>query len=70
MDNIIIGKRIPVGAAVNGFTVFMFAIWNMKNPELAFSVLEVGAVATFATAIVQMLVVNILGVTHVGDDKG
>ena len=70
MDSIVIGKRIPAGVAVNGLTVFLFAIWNMKNPELAFSVLEVGAVATFATALIQTLVVNLLGVTNVGDDKG
>jgi len=69
VNGVVVGKRIPIGVAVNGLTVFLFAIWNMKNPEMEFSVLEVGAVATFVTAIMQVMVVNLLGVTRAKSDK-
>jgi len=63
VNNIIVGKRIPVGAAVGGLCTFLFSIWNMVNPEYAFSVAQVGAFSTALIAVVQMVVVNLSGVT-------
>ena len=64
MNGVVIGKRVPIGAAVGGLLTFGFAIWNMTHPEMQFSVLEVGALATTLTALVQVFVANCFGVTH------
>jgi len=69
MNNITIGKRIPVGAAVGGLCTFSFTIWNMLNPDLQFSVSAVGGFSVALTAIVQVLVVNTMGVTHARPNK-
>ena len=63
MKNIIVGKRIPIGAAVGGLCTFLFSIWNMLNPEYAFSVAQVGGFSISLTAIVQVIVANKTGVT-------
>ena len=64
MNQIIIGKRVPVGAAVSSLVTFGFSIWNMTHPELQFSVGEVAAFAIPLTFLVQVLVVNCWGVTN------
>ena len=69
MNNITIGKRIPIGAAVGGLCTFSFTIWNMLYPDLQFSVSAVGGISAALTAIVQVLVVNTLGVTNVRSSK-
>jgi len=63
MNGLIIGKRIPIGAAVTGLTTFGAAIWNAANPEMQFSVGEVGGLAIALSATAQVFVVNKLGVT-------
>ncbi len=56
MNNIIIGKRIPVGSAIGGMaTVFAFIF-----PDYAPAII---AVAVPITAVVQVIIVNKLGVT-------
>jgi hypothetical protein len=64
MSNIVVGKRIPIGAAVAGAITFGFAIWNKTHPEMQFSVAEVGAFSTVVVASVQIFVVNYFGATE------
>ncbi len=60
----IIGKRIPIGAAVNGFVIFAVEIYNMgQPPSLEISLAIAGGLAVTLTALVQLLVVNYFGVT-------
>ena len=63
MDNIVIGKRIPIGAAVSGLITFGAHVWNITNPDAQLSVAAVGGLATTLTALVQVYVVNVYGVT-------
>ena len=64
MNNLVIGKRIPVGAAVTGLTTFGAAIWNITHPEMQFSVGEVGGLSITLSAIAQVFVVNYFGITQ------
>ena len=64
MDNVVIGKRIPIGAAVSGAITFGAHVWNITNPDAQLSLAAVGGLATTATALTQILVVNALGVTQ------
>ena len=64
MDNIVIGKRIPIGAAVSGLITFSAHVWNLTHPDTQLSVLAVGSVATPITFAIQVLVVNYFGVTN------
>ena len=69
--NIVIGKRIPVGAAINGLISFSAYIWNIAHfgqPELQLDILAVGAISVTLTAIVQVAVVNYFGVTSAGPE--
>jgi hypothetical protein len=68
-NQIIVGKRVPIGAAVNGLVLFSGEIWNITHPEVQLSMAVVGGLAVTLTMLVQILVVNLMGVTHVGDDK-
>ena len=63
MNGIVVGKRIPIGAAVGGMCTFVFSIWNMFNPDYAFSVAQVGGFSIALTAFVQVIVANHMGVT-------
>ncbi len=63
MDSIVIGKRIPVGAAIGGLTTFAGSVWNTLNPDFQFSVAEVGGLSIALTALAQVVVVNKFGVT-------
>lgn len=67
MEGIVIGKRIPIGAAFGGLVTAAFEVWNMFNPEVQFSVAVAGAVSTFVVAAVQIIVVNKFGVTTGND---
>ena len=64
MNQIVVGKRIPIGAAVSGLVTFGFSIWNMTHPEMQFSMGEVAAFAIPLTFLIQVIVVNCLGVTN------
>ncbi len=64
MNGLVIGKRIPVGAAVTGLTTFGAAIWNTTNPEMQFGVGEVGGLAIALSATAQVFVVNRFGITQ------
>lgn len=65
MNQIVIGKRIPVGAAVTGLVTFGGDFWNTLNPEMALSTAAWGGLAAALTALVQIIVVNVWGVTNV-----
>ena len=66
MNGIIVGKRIPIGGAVNGFILFLGEIWNVSHPETQLSLTIVGGLAITITAIIQVAVVNLMGVTGAG----
>jgi hypothetical protein len=70
MNGIVVGKRIPAGVAVNGAVVLFAWYYNMGLPlEQQLSILEVGALSSLLTAVVQMIVVNCFGVTNVQSPK-
>ena len=69
MNGIIVGKRVPIGAAVNGCVLFGGEIWNLTHPDLELSMAVIGGLAITLTMLAQILVVNCLGVTHVQSDK-
>ena len=69
MNNIVIGKRIPIGAAVSGLITFGAHVWNLTNPDTQLSIAAVGGLATTATVMTQVLVVNCFGVTHAKSDQ-
>jgi hypothetical protein len=56
MDNVVIGKRIPLGSALNSIAVIFAAVF----PENAVAIM---AAAIPATAALQVLYVNHYGVT-------
>ena len=55
-NNIIIGKRIPIGAAINSIAVIFAAFF----PNQAVAIMSAGVFVTF---IAQILIANFLGVT-------
>jgi len=69
LNGIIVGKRIPIGAAIGGLITFGAYVWNLLNPDAQLSVAAVGGLSTTLTAVVQVLVVNYLGVTNAQSDK-
>ena len=64
MDTVVIGKRIPVGAAVGGLVTFSGEIWNTLYPEAALSVSAVGGLSVALVALAQIVVVSRYGVTQ------
>ncbi len=65
MNPIVVGKRIPIGAAVNGVVVSGAWYYNLDLPiEAQISVLAIGGIGAFLTALVQMIVVNYFGITQ------
>jgi len=64
MNNIVIGKRIPIGAATTGLIMFLGELWNTANPDAALAMSAWGGLAASLTAIVQIIVVNVFGVTN------
>ncbi len=69
MNEIIIGKRVPIGAAVNGTVLFGAEIYNVTHPELQISMAIAAGLAVTLTALIQILVVNYFGVTS-AEPKG
>jgi hypothetical protein len=65
MNGIIIGKRVPVGAAISGLINFSAYVWNITHgPEAQLDILAVGVVSVPLTALAQVIVVNLYGVTQ------
>lgn len=56
MNNIIIGKRIPIGAAINSIAVIFAAFF----PNQAIAIMATAIPLTF---IAQLIIANFLGVT-------
>ena len=69
MDNIIVGRRIPIGGAVNGLVIFSAEVWNITHPETIISLAVVGGLAITLTMLAQVIVVNCLGVTSADPPK-
>jgi hypothetical protein len=63
MNKIVVGQRIPVGAAVGGLVTFSGELWNMLHPEAQLSIAAVGGISVTLVAIAQIIVVNKFGVT-------
>lgn len=63
MHNVVIGKRIPIGAAINGLVLFGAELWNVTHPESTIGLSVAGSLAISLTAIAQIIVVNYFGVT-------
>ncbi len=57
-NGIIVGKRVPIGAAVNGTVLFGTEIYNVTHPELQISMAIAAGLAVTLTALIQILVVN------------
>ena len=70
MNGIIIGKRVPIGAAVNGLILFGAEVWNVTHDSTQISLAIAGGLAVSLTALVQVLVVNYLGVTNAKSAEG
>ena len=70
MHNIVIGKRVPIGAAVNGLVIFGAHVWNLTHEATQLDLGTVGLLAISLTAIAQILVVNCLGVTQKKPPEG
>jgi len=70
MNGIVIGKRVPIGAAVNGCVVFGAHVWNITHEATQLDLGTVGLLAISLTAIAQILVANCLGVTNAKPDQG
>ena len=62
-NSIVIGKRIPIGAAVSGLVTFGGEVYNMLNPDTPLSVAAVGGLSTALVVATQIAVVNIWGVS-------
>ena len=63
MNNIVIGKRIPIGGAITGLINFSAYMWNVTNPAVPIDILAVGVISIPLTALVQVIVANKYGVT-------
>ena len=70
MSNLVVGKRVPIGAATTGLIMFLGDIWNTTPPDAALAMSAWGGLAATITAIVQIVVANLFGVTGVSDDQG
>ena len=69
MNGLVIGKRIPVGMAINGALTFGAYLYNIQNPEAMISVAAVGGLSVALTALAQVFVANYFGVTGVPTPK-
>ena len=63
MNGIVIGKRIPIGAAAGALITTLGGIFNRLNPDLALTAVELSGVSTAIVALIQIYVVNKYGVT-------
>lgn len=64
MDQIVVGKRIPIGSIVGGLMAGAFFFWNAKNPETPISAEAATGITTAVIGVVQLVTVNLLGVTR------
>jgi len=62
-ENIVVGKRIPIGAIVGGLVGFAISVWNSRHPDAAISATDAVGLSTAAIGITQLVVVNFFGVT-------
>jgi hypothetical protein len=70
LNSFTIGRRIPIGGAVNGLINGSAILWNALHPiDQQIPIAAVAALSVPLTMIAQILVVRFMGVTHVGDDK-
>ena len=69
MNQIIVGKRIPIGGAVNGLVIFGAHVWNLTHPLTQLDLGVVGGLAVSLTMLAQVVVVNCLGVTSANPPK-
>ena len=67
MNGLVIGKRIPVGMAINGALTLGAYMYNIYNPEDQIPVAVVGSMGVILTAFAQLAVVNLMGVTQAKD---
>jgi len=64
MNELVIGKRIPIGAVVNGIVFLAAWYYNQGLPiEAQIPALIIGGLSTSITAVAQTIVVNYFGVT-------
>lgn len=63
-NNIVIGKRIPIGAAVGGCIAFCGEIFNTLYPDIAISASALTGLSTALVALTQIIVVNKYGITQ------
>ena len=63
MNDVVIGKRVPIGAAVGGLVTFCGELWNLTHPDAVLSVAAVGGLSVALVALTQVIVANTLGVT-------
>ena len=63
MNQIVIGKRIPIGAAVGGLVAVAAWAWNSTTPDSALPAHIVQGITTAVVCAVQLAVVNVAGVT-------
>jgi len=61
---LVIGKRVPAGAAVGGLVTFLVHMWNLTHPEMEISAMAAVGLSTALVAMVQIVVVNVWGVTN------
>lgn len=62
-DQIIIGKRIPIGAIVGALITAAAITWDATHPESPVPAGLVSALSTVLVGITQIIVVNFFGVT-------
>ena len=63
MNNLVIGKRIPIGGIVGGICSAGFWAYNAANPENPIPAEVAGGLTTAVIGMVQLFVVNAFGVT-------
>ena len=69
MNGLVIGKRIPVGMAINSALTFGAYVYNIQYPEAPISIVAVGSLGVVLTALAQVAVANFIGVTGVPTPK-
>jgi hypothetical protein len=68
-NTLVIGRRIPVGAAITGLVTFFGDYWNVSHPDMALSVAAWGGLAVTLSALAQLAVVNMIGITTPDDPE-
>lgn len=63
-NSIVVGKRIPIGAAVGGIIAFSGDMFNTIYPEYAIGPGALTGLSTALVALTQIIIVNRYGVTQ------